>query len=554
MDIQNLKTKSVPMHDFSYNPGPDIKRSNFPVRQGNTTSISFGTLYPLFSYDVLPGDHWNCKITASCRTAVPIAPILDNWHLDFFAYFIPYRLVWPNFVKMMGEQTNPADSISFTIPTVTSAANGFPVNSMFDYLGIPTVGQTTAGLTITVGSLVMRSYNLTYNTWFRDENLINWQGPTTWGDGPDTVANFALQARGKRPDYFTTTLPWPQKGNAASTLPLGTTAQVIPSGTADYTTVNTGVIWRNSATPLTAIANGRALMTAAGTPVKTDIANAAGGLVGAGIQVYPSNLVADLSGASAATINQLRTAITLQQLLEKDARGGTRYKEMIYAHFKVISPDGRLDRPEYIGGGQIPIIINAVPQTSATGLTGGTAPLGQLGATGYAIGTAGFSYASTEHGCIIVLANARADLRYFQGIPRQFSKSTRYDMYLPVLDGLGEQAVLNKEIYSDGSANDNLVFGYGPRWDEYRHFPSRITGLMRPNVTGNIGYWHSAQSFGALPLLNGSFISDQSAGVLARNFSAGSLAIDQQLFGDFMVQGSVARSMSAYGVPGLTRL
>lgn len=264
-------------------------------------------------------------------------------------------------------------------------------------------------------------------------------------------------------------------------------------------------------------------------------------------------VVADLSTATAATINQLRTAITLQQLLERDARGGTRYKEMVYAHFKVVSPDARLQRPEYIGGGTIPITVNAVPQTSATGLTGGSAPLGQLGGTGYAIGSAGFSYAATEHGCILVLASGRADLRYSQGLPRMFSKSTRYDYYLPVLDGLGEQAILNKEIYCDGGANDNNVFGYIPRWDEYRHFPSKITGIMRPTSTGNIAYWHSSQQFGALPTLNDSFIRDQSRAVMERNFAAGALTQGQQVLGDFQVSGSVARSMSTMGVPGLTR-
>lgn len=558
MQIQNLKAKSVPVHDFSYNPGPDVKRSNFPIRQANTTAFAFARLIPLFWYDVLPGDHFNAKITAACRTAIPIAPILDNWTIDFFVYYIPYRLVWPNFVKMMGEQQSPGDSISYAIPTVESAPNGFPVNSMFDYLGLPTVGQTTAAMTVKVGSLVMRSYMLTYNTWFRDENLINWQGPTSWGDGPDAVANFPILRRGKRPDYFTTSLPWPQKGNAASTLPLGTSAVVIPNPAI------TPPIPQFRSTPDTAA---RQLRGTAGT---TTIAWSANVQTTGAMQWENSSptaatntaLIADLTTATAATINQLRTAITLQQLLEKDARGGTRYKEMVYSHYRVVIPDARVDRPEYIGGGSVPITVNAVPQTSATGLTGGTAPLGQLGATGYAIGTAGFSYAATEHGCILVLASARADLRYFQGVPRAFSKATRYDIYLPVLDGLGEQPILNKEIYSVGGPTggtaaadqDMQVFGYGPRWDEYRHFPSRITGLMRPNATGNIGYWHSAQNFTGLPALNAAFIEDQSDGTIARNLSAGGLAIDQQVFGDFMVQGSVARGMSAYGIPGLTRL
>lgn len=536
MQIRNMKASSVPLHDFGMNPGPDIKRSRFPIRQGNTTAFSMSYLVPLYVYDVLPGDHWNCRLTAACRTAIPIVPILDNWHLDIFAFFIPYRILWTNFVRMMGEQTNPGDSIAYTTPQVVSPVGGFPVNSIYDYMGMPTVGQVGAGNTVSVSALYSRAYGRTYNEWFRDQNL---QTPFTvpTGDGPDASTAVALIDRGKRPDYFTVALPWPQKGNTASTLPLGTTAPV-------------------TVVPTIATGNSVRLNVTGTTTARQIVSQAAGsgttwGALSAGGQ--PVEVVADLSTATAATINQLRTAITLQQLLERDARGGTRYKEMVYAHFKVVSPDARLQRPEYIGGGTIPITVNAVPQTSATGLTGGSAPLGQLGGTGYAIGSAGFSYAATEHGCILVLASGRADLRYSQGLPRMFSKSTRYDYYLPVLDGLGEQAILNKEIYCDGGANDNNVFGYIPRWDEYRHFPSKITGIMRPTSTGNIAYWHSSQQFGALPTLNDSFIRDQSRAVMERNFAAGALTQGQQVLGDFQVSGSVARSMSTMGVPGLTR-
>lgn len=537
MQIQNLKTRSVPVHDFSMNPSPEIKRSAFPVRQGNTTAFSFGYLIPLFMYDVLPGDHWNCKITAACRTAVPIAPILDNWHLDFSVFYTPYRIIWSNFVKMMGEQDAPGDSIDYTVPQIVSPVGGFAVNSIYDYMGLPTEGQVGAGNTVSISALPIRAYGKIFNDWFRDENL---QVPFTvaMGDGPDPYSNINITHRGKRPDYFTTGLPWPQKGNTAATVPIGTTApvQVI-------NTIATG--------------NSVRLNVQGTTTARQIVSQAAGtgttwGALSAGGQ--PVEVVADLSTATAATINQLRTSISIQQLLERDARGGTRYKEMVYSHFRVISPDARLNRPEYIGGGRIPIVVNAVPQTSATDLDGGNTPLGQLGATGYALGTAGFSYAATEHGCIIVLAQARADLRYFQGIPRFWSKQTRYDFYLPVLDGLGEQAIENREIFADGSANDDGVFAYGPRWDEYRHFPSKITGIMRPTTTGNIGYWHSAQQFSSLPTLNDSFVRDRSDQVVERNFAAGSLTQGQQVFGDFVVQGQVARSMSTYGVPGLERL
>lgn len=536
MNIKNLKTKSVPVHDFSMNPAPDIKRSSFPIRQGNTTAFSMSYLVPLYVYDVLPGDHWNCKITAACRTAIPIVPVLDNWQIDLFAWFVPYRIIWDNWPKMMGEQNSPGDSIAYTVPQMAGPAGGWLVGSLGDYFGLPTVGQWGPGNPVAVNTLPFRAYNRIYQDWHRDENLQN-AVTNDRGDGPDNYANYLLRKRGKRPDYFTTALPWPQKGNTAATLPLGSTAPV---------TVIPGISTGNSVR----------LNVTGTTTARQVVSPGAGGTTWGALSAagQPVEVVADLSTATAATINQLRTSISIQQLLERDARGGTRYKEMIYSHFRVVSPDGRLDRPEYIGGGQIPIIVNAVPQTSATGLTGGSAPLGQLGATGYALGTAGFSYAATEHGVIMVIASARADLRYSQGIPRFWSKLTRYDFYLPVLDGLGEQAILNKEIYATGAAADNDVFGYGPRWDEYRHFPSRITGIMRPNATGNIAYWHSSQNFGSLPTLNSTFIEDDAITVTQRNFSAGALTDGQQILGDFMCQGSVARSMSTYGVPGLTRI
>lgn len=539
-----MKAKSVSTHDFAMNPSPEVKRSTFPIRQGNTTGIDFGDLTPLFVYDVLPGDHWNAKITASCRTSVPIAPILDNWHLEFFAFFTPYRIVWTNFVKMMGEQDNPGDSISFTTPQVVSDAGGFPNFSIYDYMGLPGPGQIGGANTISVSALPLRAYKLIYTKWFRDENLQSMAAQVILGDGPDPNLSYGILKRGKRPDYFTTALPWPQKGNTAASLPLGTTAPIISTGGA--------IPFSNVAATRTEQLN---LTTGSAVPTWTAAPAAAtsGATFGpAGNVVTWANV--SLSTATAATIEQLRIAITLQQLLERDARGGTRYIEGVWSHFKVKSPDQRQQRPEYIGGGTIPIVINAVPQTAQTGLTGGTTPLGTLGGTGYAIGTAGFSYAATEHGCIIVIANARADLRYSQGIDRFWSKLTRYDYFLPVLEGLGEQGILNKEIYATGAATDSDVFGYTPRWNEYRHFPSKITGIMRPSTTGNIAYWHTSENFGALPTLNNTFVSDQSATVTQRNFTAGALTENQQIFGDFMVQGSVARSMSTYGVPGLTRL
>ena len=344
-----------------------------------------------------------------------------------------------------------------------------------------------------------------------------------------------LLKRGKRKDYFTGALPWPQKGNAAVTLPLGTTAPVnVAASIATGNSVRLNVLGTTTARQV--------ISQNSGTGTTWGTLSAAGQAV---------EVFADLSTATAATINQLRQSFQIQRLLERDARGGTRYTEIIRSHFGVISPDARLQRPEYIGGGRTPIITNAVPQTSSTGLTGATTPMGTLAATGHAQGATGFTYSSTEHGYILVLASARADLTYQQGLRKLWSRSTRYDFYFPVFAMLGEQAVLNKEIYSDGSANDAAVFGYQERWAEYRYNPSQITGIFRSTSAGTIDYWHSAQKFTALPTLNATFIQDDAATVTQRNFAGGALTANQQLLCDFFCDMTVARPLPMYSVPGM---
>lgn len=542
MNVPNQKLRSVNVHDFAMNPRADVPRSVFPINHGLTQAFSFSYLVPILIEECLPGDTWNCSITVAARTAIPIVPVQDNWHLEFFSFFIPMRLTWANAQKFWGEQENPGDSINYTIPQVVSPAGGFAVSSLYDYMGIPGVGQIGAGNTISVNALPLRAYNIVYNQWFRDENLINWKGASPpYGDGPDSNAAFILLPRGRRFDYIAQALPWPQKGNTAVSLPLGTTAPVIGNGGTLGLRDSGGTV-RNMS------------HKAGNDGVFTSTTPAAAGNYTWTTQPLASGLIADLTTATSATINQLRQAITLQQYLEKDARGGTRYTEFVFNHFGVRSPDARLQRPEFIGGGHADILTTAIPQTSATGLTGGTTPIGNLSASGHVSGKTGFTYSATEHGFILTLVSARADQRWQQGLRKMWSRSTRYDYPVPLLANLGEQSLYNREIYCDGSANDTATFGYVPRWDEYRSIPSRIAGIYRSTAAGTIDYWHTATKFTSLPTLNETFINDSTRTTIERNFSAGASTQGQQILADFYFSGRMVRALPAYGIPGLTRL
>jgi hypothetical protein len=429
----------------------------------------------------------------------------------------------------MGQQANPTDSISYTVPQTTSPVGGYAACTLGDYLGLPTAGQVSAGKTVTHMSLYQRAYNLIWNEWFRDENLQT-SVPQLMDDGPDDNTNFSLLRRGKRKDYFTGALPWPQKGTAV-TLPLGTTAPI------KTTVVNSG-----SATNAS-ILDGNGNYKTLGTDASNLYVTATAGTSGAA-------LFADLSQATAATINQLRQSFQIQRLLERDARGGTRYTEIVRSHFGVVSPDSRLQRPEYIGGGSTPININPIAQTSASGQTGSSTPLGNLAAMGTSLAHGhGFTYSSVEHGMIIGLVSVRADLTYQQGLPRLWSRKTRYDYYFPVFAHLGEQAILNKEIFVTGDPTDDGIFGYQERWAEYRYKPSQITGLFRSTTAGTLDAWHLGQKFTSLPTLNDTFIRDTPP--VDRILAVGAAANGKQFLFDAFFDVRMARPMPMYSVPGL---
>lgn len=547
------KHKSVSTSRFAMVPRNDVPRSAFDVQHTHKTTFNAGYLVPIYVDEVLPGDSMRVRMTAFARLATPIVPIMDNLIMETFWFFVPNRLVWTNWARFMGERATITDSTMFLTPQQSVTAD--VVGSLADYFGIY---QNSNGGQLDVLAFPFRAYNLIWNEFFRDQDL---QNPVVVDvdDGPDAMADYVLLRRGKRHDYFTSARPWPQKPHEQDTI-FG-----VAEFPADY--VTGGNFTMQNGTNVGAPVSGFGVAPGAAPIAGPQNILNPGNRTFAADQFYISTgganaLLMDSSVSGVPQIrvlvNDMRTAMMIQRMLEMNSRGGTRYTEFVRTHFGVTSPDARLQRPEYLGGGRSMITVNPVAQTSGTQdplLTGQTTVLGELAGIGTAVASGhGFSQSFTEHGTIIGLVNVRADLTYQQGVHRMWFRQTRWDFYVPALAHLGEQAIFRKEIFALGvggvipAPTDDVVFGYQERWSEYKYKPSRISGAFRSPTATPLDVWHLAQFFSTAPVLNGTFIEENPP--VARVLQVNTTDSFHFLF-DSLFDCRLVRCMPMYSIPGL---